>query len=55
MHYVDAPVIAANANYGDDIDERTKEKDIDAGELGSGIPDTIVGFIGAEESQKFAL
>ena len=56
MHYVEAPEIIATENYGETIDERTPNKDIVAEdtEKENTIPDTVVGFIGAKESQKYS-
>ena len=44
-------------DYGNAIDERTAKKAISAEEADkeNAIPDTVVGFIGENESQKFAL
>ena len=55
MHYVEAPKIKSTTDYGDIIDERTQKTDIAAevNDKENAIPDTIVGFIGAKESNKF--
>ena len=57
MHYVEAPEIISTTDYGNAIDERTAKTEISAeeAEKENAIPDTVVGFIGAKESQKFAL
>ena len=57
MNYVEAPEIISTTDYGNAIDERTAKTDISAEEADkdNAIPDTVVGFIGANESQKFAL
>ena len=57
MHYVEAPEIISTTDYGHAIDERTQKTDISAKEAvkENEIPDTVVGFIGAKESQTFAL
>jgi len=57
MHYVEAPEIIATENYGETIDERTPNVDIVAenNENENTIPDTVVGFIGAKEPQKYTL
>ena len=57
MHYVEAPEIISTTDYGNAIDERTAKTAISAEEADkeNTIPDTVVGFIGAKESQKFAL
>ena len=57
MHYVEAPEIISTTDYGNVIHERTAKTDISAEEADkeNAIPDTVVGFIGANESQKFAL
>ena len=57
MHYVEAPKINSTTDYGNTIDERTLKTDIAAEEdvKKNGIPDTVVGFIGAKESQKYTL
>ena len=57
MHYVEAPEIIATENYGETIDERTPDINIVAenNENEITIPDTVVGFIGAKEPQKYTL
>ena len=57
IHYVEAPEIISTTDYGNAIEKRTAKTDISAEEADkdNAIPDTVVGFIGANESQKFAL
>ena len=57
MHYVETPKIISTTNYGNIIDERMQKTDISAevADKEKCYPDTVVGFIGANESQTFAL
>ena len=57
MHYVEAPKINSTTNYGNTIDERTPKTEIEAEAdvKENAIPDTVVGFIGAKEPQKYTL